>query len=339
MQRRVVWIQLLIGWLPVGALFATMISVAHGVPVTASALIALRMMCSAAALGLLVHRIAERLPWPHQVRVPFVLTHLALAVAYAFAWLALNSLIESVLRWQLMITVGYSLNSFILLGIWLYVMVAGVSYTSSATERVARAETNATKSQLAALRSQLNPHFLFNALHTVVQLIPREPRRAAQAAELLAGLLRGTIDEERDLVTVAEEWAFVERYLELERIRFGERLRVHVEISDEARVALVPHFAVQTLVENAVRHGAEPHIATTDITVRAVLAGGQLRVAVRDTGVGLRDDAHDNGKGTGLARLRERLAVLYGRDARLDAGVATEGGFLATITMPHVSDA
>ena len=231
---------------------------------------------------------------------------------------------------------GYFLIGYLILGVWLYVMVAGVSYTAIATERAARAEANAARSQLAALRSQLNPHFLFNALHTVVQLIPREPRRAAQAAEQLAGLLRGTIEEDRDLVPLAEEWAFVERYLELERLRFGDRLRVHVEMTDGARATLIPLFAVQTLVENAVRHGAAPKVEPTDLFIRAGTENGTLVVTVRDSGDGA-STAQMEGSGTGLKRLRERLAVLYGDAAQLDVANEPSGGFLASLVIPRAA--
>jgi len=218
------------------------------------------------------------------------------------------------------------------------VMVAGVSYTTVATERAARAEANAARAQLAALRAQLNPHFLFNALHAVVQLIPREPKRAAQAAEQLAGLLRGTIEEDRDLVSMAEEWAFVEKYLELEHLRFGDRLRVTAEMTEDAKSALVPVFALQTLVENAVRHGAAPRVEATDIAIRASTENGTLTVSVRDTGDGAGSTSGD-GTGTGLNRLRERLAVLYGGDARLDVGREASGGFLAQLVIPRGDDA
>src|SRR6185503_3375989 len=137
-----------------------------------------------------VQRLSERLAWPHPFRLSFVGLHVLGASVFSASWLVLNSFVESVLHHALVIAAGPGLLPFFMTGVWLYIVVAGVSYATSATERAARAEANATRSQLAALRSQLNPHFLFNALHTIVQLIPREPKRAAQAAEHLGGLLR-----------------------------------------------------------------------------------------------------------------------------------------------------
>jgi anti-sigma regulatory factor (Ser/Thr protein kinase) len=335
MSRRLVWLQLLIGWLPVWVLFTTLILAAHAnTSVHVALLAALRIMVTAALLGLVVQRFTERVPWPTRVRPSFVGVHLIAAFVYAGAWVLLNSIIESVVHRALVFNMGPGVTAYLMLGVWLYVMIAGVSYTTVATGRAARAEANAAKAQLSALRSQLNPHFLFNALHAVVQLIPREPKRAAQAAEQLAGLLRATIEEDRDLVPMADEWAFVEKYLELERLRFGDRLRVSAEITDEARGALIPLFALQTLVENAVRHGAAPRVEATDIAIRASTENGTLTVSVRDTGDGT-TAARGDSTGTGLTRLRERLAVLYGADARLDVGRESTGGFLAELTIPR----
>ncbi len=335
MSRRVVWLQLLIGWLPVWALFTMLIVAAHGVDVMHAALAALRMIVAAAALGLVVQRFVERHPWPERVRPSFVAMHHLAAAAYSCAWIALNSVIESVIQRALVVVVGVGIASFLVLGVWLYVMIAGVSYTTQATERAARAEANAARANLAALRSQLNPHFLFNALHTVVQLIPREPRQAAQAAEQLATLLRTAIEEDRDVVSVTEELAFVEKYLEVERLRFGDRLRVSVDVSREARSASIPSFAAQTLVENAVRHGAAPRVEPTDVTITGSVADGALTLTVRDTGGGATEEQMRNGAGTGLMRLRERLAVLYGSRARLDLASGTAGGLAASLVVPQ----
>jgi signal transduction histidine kinase len=336
MPRAWVWLQLLIGWLPVWALYTTLMVTAHpGTSWADAALIGARAIAAAAVLGLGVRRLTRRVPWPDTIRPGFVALHLGTAALYSFSWLILASAVEFVLQTR----VGGSwphnlLVAFLVLGVWFYVMVAGVSYAIQATQRAARAEALAARSQLAALRAQLNPHFLFNALHTVVQLIPREPKRAAQASEQIAGLLRTTIEEDRDLVSLGEEWSFVERYLEIEHIRFGDRLVVRIEMDDAARAALLPSFALQTLVENAVRHGAAPRIESTEVAVMARLAGGQLTLWVSDTGAGASSEQLAVG-GTGLQRLRERLAVLYAGRARLDLATAPAGGFTASLVVPQ----
>jgi LytS/YehU family sensor histidine kinase len=223
----------------------------------------------------------------------------------------------------------------IFLGVVFYGIVAGAAHAAEASARAARAEAAAARTQLAALRSQLHPHFLFNALHTVVQLIPVEPQRAAEAAVLVADLLRATLEEQRDEVTLGDEWRFVSRYLAVERIRFGERLAVHADLAGELLDERVPAFALQTLVENAVQHGAGPRVGATEIVVAAAGGASELTLSVRNTGDGASARAVKVGPGTGLARLRERLTVLYGSAARLTCGPTADGGFEAVLVVPR----
>jgi signal transduction histidine kinase len=334
-RRPLVWLQLLIGWVPVWVLFTTLIVTAHpDVSLPGAIIGSTRMMLGIVLLAIPVRRLTRRFPWPHPFRPAFALVHLAAGPLFALGWLLFNSLIQSMHSGALVISAGYGIGPFLVLGIWLYVMVAGVSYATDATERAARAEALAARSQLATLRAQLNPHFLFNALHAVVQLIPIDPRRAAQAAERIGGLLRATIEEDRDLVSMAEERSFVERYLEVERMRFGDRLRVTMDLSAEAEQVLVPSFSLLTLVENAVRHGAEPRVEPTDITVRARAASGLLTLAVHDTGAGVAPGQVDRSDGTGLKRLRDRLSALYGDRAALTLSNGSAGGFTATLSVP-----
>lgn len=340
MSRRLVWLQVLLGWLPVWAFFTVLIVTAHHAPMISASLVSVRLIVAAAALGLVVQRLVERYPWPDRVTLTFVAGHVLAAAVFSALWLTLNSVIASIFERAIVIVVGVGLLSFFLVGFWLYATVAGVSYATQATERAARAEADAARAQLATLRAQLNPHFLFNALHTVVQLIPREPRRAAQAAEQVADLLRRAVQEDRDVVLLSEELAFVERYLEVERIRFGERLCVTIDVSDEARGASVPSFAAQTLVENAVRHGAAPRIEPTALEIRGSMEHGLLSLTVTDTGAGvLAEQLRGHSVGTGLKRLRERLAALYGGHGRLDISAGpSDRGVVATLLVPQERD-
>lgn len=326
--------QLLIAWLPVVALYATTMVAAHGVPLWSAILVAIRTIGGAALLGLLVVRLTERVPWPRPVKIPFVFLHVVAALVYSVSWIVLSSLIESIVRVRLLIVAPVGLMAFLALGVWLYVAVAGVSYAVRATERAARAEAASAKAQLAALRGQLNPHFLFNALHTVVQLIPEDPARAAQSAELLAALLRTVLEEDRDLVSLAEERAFVERYLELERLRFGERLIVSFDVPAAAAEALVPAFVLQTLVENAVRHGAASRIEPTRITISGHESATTLHLTVHDDGVGADLSGPPAAGGTGLRRLRERLDALYGLRAKITLESRTGAGFTVHVALP-----
>lgn len=335
MPRIWVWIQLIIGWLPIGALFSVLIMAAHGIPAGPAIAVALRMVACAAALGLAVHALTGRMPWPHPFRLRFVAAHMLAAAIYALLWLLANSVIESLLHGVPVIVIGPGLLPYLVTGVWLYVMVAGVAYASRAAVRSSELVALEARSQLAALRAQLHPHFLFNALHTVVQLIPLDPRAAVRAAEQLADALRTAIEEQRDLLPLADEWAFVQRYLAIESIRFGERLRVRSEIAAGAMRSTLPSFALQTLVENAVRHAAAPRIEATEVCIAADLVDDVLTLRVSDNGVGADLGQIAHSQGTGLRRLRERLGWLYGGSARLDLISTPLHGFSATLTLPQ----
>jgi two-component system LytT family sensor kinase len=290
------------------------------------------------AVAFVVYRLARRVPWPRPFRPRFVALHLAGAPAAAMAWFALSRALEAVL------IPGYvsdidgreRVEMHLLLGIIFYAIVAGVAHAEEGSARASRAEAAAARTQLAALRAQVHPHFLFNALHTIVQLIPADPARAMDAAELVADLLRTTLEEQRDEVALEDEWRFVDRYLAVERIRFGDRLVVHADVPESLLDARVPAFALQTLVENAVQHGAAPRVAPTEIVVRAAGSTSALTLSVWNSGDGAPSSAIAGaGTGTGLARLRERLAVLYGSAARLECGPAADGGYQATLVVPR----
>jgi hypothetical protein len=337
MPRIWIWLQLIIGWLPVWALYSTLLFFAHpGTPMHVALFAGLRAIVVAAMLGLAVHNLTQRFPWPIPMRFAFAGAHLVAALLYSVCWIVLLSTLELALRMghggAIQFQTGAPLVPFLVLGFWMYAMIAGVSYSMSAAQRAARAESLVAVSHLATLRAQLNPHFLFNALHTVVQLIPHEPLQATRNAERLAGLLRASLEEHRDLVPLDDEWAFVQRYLELEQVRFGDRLVITQEVPDDLLDALVPSFAVQTLVENAVRHGAAPRVETTTVRIAAALNGERLTVEVVDDGVGA--DLHQSSDGTGLARLRDRLRVLFGDRAVLVLSSTPGTGFRAAMTVP-----
>ena len=337
MSKKWLWVQLFLAWAPIAALLALLVLTAHpNTHLAGAVLVALRMSLSGAVLGLLVYRLVRRFPWPSRFDVRFFAVHVVAAAVFTVAFFILNSIIESVVRRQLVIVVGPGAAPYLVFGVWLYIMITGVVYANEATARAAQAEALAARSQLAALRAQVNPHFLFNALHSVVHLIPRDPARAARAAEQVAALLRATLEEKRDLVPLDEELGFVRRYLDLERLRFGDRLTVSEHVDEAALDLLVPVFSVQTLVENAVRHGAAPRVGPTTIDLSATTSSSTLAVRVRDDGGGATRAAVDGSSGTGLRRLRERLAVLYDRRARLDLDSSNGTGFVATLSLPAV---
>ena len=291
------------------------------------------------AIAYLVYRFVLRNPWPRPFRLRFLALHLVAALAFALAWHATASVIQAlVLGRPVLAQLTTREDEGMFIGVLMFIIVAGISHAFEGASRAARAETMAARTQLAALRAQLHPHFLFNALHTVVQLIPVEPARAAEAAELVAELLRATLEEQRDEVTLADEWSFVSRYLAVERIRFGDRLVVRTDIAESLLEERVPAFAMQTLVENAVRHGAAPSVAATEIVVAARGSPSEMTLSVRNSGGNGAVRPAESGTGTGLARLRERLAVLYGSAARLECQPDGAGGFEALLVVPRHRD-
>ncbi len=286
-----------------------------------------------AAVAYLAYRAVHRLPWPRRLSLRYAAFHLATVVLGAAAWYAVSTSLELLAGWHSDLKGWNRAFEFLLLGSLAYAAVVVISHTVKASAHAAEARAMAARAQLAALRAQLQPHFLFNALHTVVQLIHIDPPRAAEAAELVADLLRVTLDEQRDEVTLADEWRFVSRYLAVERIRFGDRLVVRSELAESLLGERIPAFALQTLVENAVHHGAAPRVSPTEIVVTAAGNASELTLAVRNTGDGT--PARADGNGTGLARLRERLGVLYGTAARLESGPTADGGYQAVLAVPR----
>ena len=286
------------------------------------------------AIGFGVHRLTRVLPWPTRPpRWRFALIHVAMIPLCVLLFiLASNALTLLLLAYR---TPPRHLSGFFLVGAYLYIVIAGASYMVEATRRTARAETAAAQMQLAALRAQIQPHFLFNALHTVVQLIPINPARAIEAAELVAEMLRATMEDERDVISLRDEWAFVSRYLELERIRFGERLRVQANVDPDLLDVRIPSFALQTLVENAVRHGAAPRVEPTGIVVTTAGTQSEVTLSVRNNGGVAGANGVASSTGTGLNRLRERLVALHGNAARLTYGVRDNGDFEAVVVVPR----
>ena len=338
-SRTWIWVQLAIGWLPVWALLTVLMAAVHGESVAAAVPGASRLVVGAAVLGLLVQRFVARLPWPHPIRPLFVAKHVAAMTLYAFGCMLFYSVIESLLRRQLVLVIGPGIVPFFVTGAWFYVMVAAVAYASQAAARGSQLAALEARAQLAVLRGQMHPHFLFNALHTVVQLIPVDPRNASRAAELLADVLRAALSEPRDRVTLAQEWEFVQRYLEIERIRFGERLQVKEAFDAAALACSVPSFALQTLVENAVRHAAAPRIEPTTLGIAARREGDVLVVIVSDDGLGADVASIAQSSGTGLRRLREQLKWLHGSEAALTLASEPGAGLTARLSIPqHTPD-
>ncbi|MGB6194126.1 MAG: sensor histidine kinase [Terracidiphilus sp.] len=179
--------------------------------------------------------------------------------------------------------------------------------------RLERVEHNFAAARLNSLRMQLDPHFLFNALNTISSHVERDPKLTRRMIEHLGDLLRLSLEsKDKQEIPLAEEMAFLEHYLAIQKIRFGDQLRFEMQIAPEVRFALVPAFFIQPLVENAIRHGISRRAAGGTVTVKAAPVDGCLRVSVLDNGVGLPLDwTLENSAGLGLSITRERIAGLH----------------------------
>jgi two-component system LytT family sensor kinase len=208
-------------------------------------------------------------------------------------------------------------------------------YLSSELRRE-RLERQFSEARLNALRMQLDPHFLFNALNTISSQLERDPRLAREMIEHLGDLLRLSLDsKDRQEVPLAEEMAFLAHYLAIQKIRFGDNLRVEIRVAPEVKYASVPSLFVQPLVENAIRHGISRRATGGKVTVSAGKAGDQLEIRVLDDGVGLPPGWQlETSSGLGLSVTRERIAGLHDGLSQFSVLNRAEGGTEVRIVLP-----
>ena len=277
-----------------------------------------------------------------------VAAHLPAALATA----VLCAAAEGVVKWALGIYrttphslgagVSYAVATYWTFNVLIYAMVVGLYHAV----RAARLESQLMQARLDALTGQLQPHFLFNTLHTISAFVLEDPKQANRMITRLSELLRHSFSREHGpLVTLEEELQLLDHYVAIQEARFGDRLKVTFRVDAGTGAATVPTFLLQPLVENAIRHGAAPQdggVAEVEIAVARV--GNRLRLEVRDNGPGISEsgDTARNG-GVGIANTRARLTQLYGTGysfvlANVPAGNG-HGGAVATIEIPYVDHA
>jgi sensor histidine kinase YesM len=197
-----------------------------------------------------------------------------------------------------------------------------------------RAQKLAAEARLSSLESRIHPHFLFNTLNAISSAIAVNPARAEQIVGKLAVLLRASLDNSNQtLIPLEEELAMVESYLDIEKSRFGDKLRASTQVAPDLRSAMVPPMSVQALVENAVKHGIAPQRGGGDILIAASAQNGNLTIEVRDSGPGFNLAAIPAGHG--LDNLVERLHALFSDKARLDVFMR-DGQSVVEMVFPHV---
>lgn len=313
---------------------------------------ALLNVVPAALCGVLVIKLCEKLSWEESRRAWFFPAHFFIALGFSLLWYAgvlLFLTVDLSLRAGRFSPVtfgGYALQWQLFSGLMIYGTIASVAYVLQIAanlrrekQRAAEAERLAAEANLAALRAQLNPHFLFNTLHSLMALVRYQPQAAEQALEQLAEMLRYVLREKADkaensqLVRFADEWRFVEHYLALEKLRLGERLTIKSQIEAPSLDCRIPALTVQPLVENAVKHGVAPFSRRATVFISAYLTDGNLHLEVRNDGGGDRRTAMKT-SGMGLRLVREQLQIHYGAQAALTVDTGTGKGFAVKIRLP-----
>ncbi len=224
----------------------------------------------------------------------------------------------------------------ILVQMAVYGLVLGAFEAVAIYRRDREREERLTRARLRALQSQLQPHFLFNTLHAISSLMDEDVSAARRMIARLSELLRASLDTEGPIVPLRQELDTARLYLEIEEVRFEDRLRVTWDVEPDVLDADVPHLLLQPLLENAIRHGVNRLVDAGELKVRAQRRGGELEITVDDDGPGPElPDAEAGSQGIGLGNTRARLAALYGDAARLELRARQPRGARAIVRLPY----
>jgi signal transduction histidine kinase len=225
-----------------------------------------------------------------------------------------------------------------------YALILVMTHLADARERIARQATESARlaeqlatAQLAALRGQLEPHFMYNTLNAVTGLV--RDRRNDEALSMIVGLSeflrRASEDSHRAQVTLGEEVDYLQRYLQIQQVRFGERLRTSLDIPPGLLRALVPNLLLQPLAENAIKHGIARRVLGGAVAISAVRHDGDLLITIRNDGPELDGDAGATHGGVGIANLRSRLQILHGDRSAIELRHADAGWTEVTVRLPY----
>jgi two-component system, LytTR family, sensor kinase len=291
----------------------------------------------------------RRLPLSDRQLPPRILVHAILSVPVTVAYMYLLAAVTALVGvgpWRAAFDPQTLVNALRGMFLWswlVYWLILGAwqahqyyeRYLSSEL-RMERLERRFTEARLNALRMQLDPHFLFNALNTISAQVERDPRMARTMIERLGDLLRRSLDlRDKEEIPLAEELAFLDHYLAIQRIRFGNRLKIDIDVDPAVRYTPVPCLLLQPLVENAIRHGLSPRASGGTIAVSVCAIDRLLQICVVDDGVGLPAGwSLESSPGIGLSLTRDRILGLYPGVGRLVVRSRAEGGTEASVTLP-----
>jgi two-component system LytT family sensor kinase len=345
--RRRFW-PVLAGWTAIAAIMALILNAQQELPFRWMLPSTMFYFYSLGILVWIAWRIHERFALWKQGPSRLLAIHTGLGIVAITIWfvveLGFNRLFVGPEFWQkvwadswmyqlLTTTLAYAAS----LGLGL--TVQGFDRERERQQREAQLEVDAREAELAAIKAQLQPHFLLNSLNSILALIDHDPTKAREMVTRLASLLHSVFDRlEERLVPLERELDTIRDYLEIEHIRFGDRLRFSVEVEMDARQIAVPPFLLQPLVENAVKHGIAPHARPGEIRLTAALDGALLQVTIADTGDGF-NGAGPAGPGRGLDLTRRRLDAVYGNNAASFRTERDAGGFTIHLGLPVIPDA
>jgi two-component system, LytTR family, sensor kinase len=295
-----------------------------------------------AVLSIPVVWLARRFDFESGNRARSLAMHLPASLVFSLAYMVLRAWVG---RWQSEASFAEAFQPllvktwhFNLLIYWVIVAVSfAFDYYRKYREhelRTMELEKQLAQAKLQALQMQLNPHFLFNTLHSISSLMHQDVEAADGMITRLSDLLRTALDSSNTQeVTLRQELEFLQRYLEIEQTRFGRRLTVKTDVAPDTLDARVPNLILQPLVENAIRHGIEPHTKPGRVELRAQREAGTLVLEVCDNGAGIRKD-EPAGERVGLSNTRARLRTLYGEAHGFELRDAPGGGLLVRLIIP-----
>ena len=339
--RAVTWIWILAGWTGLALFLGISSSLAYmavGNPPRWSLTIRMALaeiyVWALIAPGVMV--LARRYPFTRATIGRSLAVHIPASLVISLAKLIVN---QALRRWLFGFD-GYVLITSLapnFLFYWGIVAAAhGFAYYRSSKERELRAsllEARLATARLQLLQMQLHPHFLFNTLNAISELVHEDPETADRMITGLSELLReALIAGDRQQVPLRRELELVRLYLDIQQARFGDRLQADIEVDETVMDALVPHFVLQPLVENAIRHGIGARSDAGRVRIRARADHDALRIDVEDDGAGLKEEGAS--EGIGLGNTRKRLEALYGPGASVQVRADPRGGAIVTVTIP-----
>jgi hypothetical protein len=333
-QRRTV-ILTLIAFAGIGLLLPVYLG--QGLPWPHAAFAALMVVVPGVAFGWCAWRFAMR-PRDRFNRWRLLLLHTVAACVFAFGWTAAIYLLALPVHWEAAQAFLYNGAPWqVVGGLILYAAIAANAQWTRTRDRLTEQALIATHAELQALRAQLDPHFLFNTLHTLTQLA-REDSKATEAAlehfgDLMRYVLRAGREGAED-VAVEDELAFLRNYLALEQIRLGDRLRVVEQLDPEALELGIPPLLLQPLVENAVRHGITPRRDGGCLRLAAMLEDGSLVLEVADDGAGVAVETWRQADGLGLSLVRRQLELRFPDTSRTEVSTEPGNGFAVRLILP-----